>query len=144
MLNLDEIKARLAAATPGPWRWYINKRSRDIRLEAEHSGRLIVMDFVRWGMQCAQPRFRTQPHDLMTEYSDCVPHADAGLIAHAPTDIAALIGEVEQLRETIAHYQADVANNYRLMALYQEQRDIWMQEACRGIDMGLDFEDLET
>jgi hypothetical protein len=98
MIDLEPIKARLAAATPGPWRWYMNKRSRDIRLEAEHSGRLIVMDFVRWGMQGAQPRFRTQPHDLMTEYSDCVPHADAGLIAHTPTDIAALVEEIECLR----------------------------------------------
>jgi hypothetical protein len=98
MIDLEPIKARLQAATPGPWRWSMNTRSRDVRLDAEHSGRLIVMDFVRWGMQSAQPRFRTQPHDLMTEYSDCMPHPDAALIAHAPTDIADLVAEVERLR----------------------------------------------
>lgn len=37
--------------------------------------------------------------------------------------------EIERLKETIEHYQADVANNYKLMALYQEQRDEWMRIA---------------
>jgi hypothetical protein len=45
--------------------------------------------------------------------------------------LAAAEAERDAARETIAHYQADVANNYKLMSLYQEQRDMWMQEAER-------------
>jgi hypothetical protein len=50
MLDLDPIKARLAAATPGPWVYSCN---------------------------------------------------DAYLIANAPTDLAALVAEVERLRAAI-------------------------------------------
>ena len=46
--------------TPGPWRWEINLKSRQLQL---CGGRplyeLTVMDFKRWGMRGAQPRFLT-------------------------------------------------------------------------------------
>lgn len=47
----------------------------------------------------------------------------------AVKDVAHLLEINAQLQETVEHYQADVANNYKLMALYQEQRDMWMEAA---------------
>lgn len=45
--------------TPGPWRWEFNRKHRSVHLVG---GRprfdLTVMDFVRWGMGGAAPRFR--------------------------------------------------------------------------------------
>jgi hypothetical protein len=100
---LEAIKERLAKATPGPWRWVIDLRHRDIRLDA---GSRVVMDFARYGMQGAQPRFRLPQYgDVLVEMSDLAkdpsllawPHPDAELIAHAPADIAALVAELERV-----------------------------------------------
>lgn len=44
--------------TPGPWAWFGNASSNSIYLATTHSGRRYVMDFVRWGMRGAQPRFQ--------------------------------------------------------------------------------------
>ena len=41
-------------ATPGPWQWDVNKHFHGVRLE---SYKWVVMDFVRWGMNGAQPCF---------------------------------------------------------------------------------------
>lgn len=65
-LDLDAIRARLEAATPGPW-----------EPESEQDG------------------------DHETGYADAIfiaNAADATLISNAPTDIAALVAEVERLR----------------------------------------------
>ena len=43
--------------TPGPWRWEVNLKSRQIQLcGGKPRFDLTVMDFVRWGMWSAQPR----------------------------------------------------------------------------------------
>ena len=42
------------AATMGPWQWDVNKKCRTVHL-GNH--KWVVMDFVRWGMNSAQPRF---------------------------------------------------------------------------------------
>lgn len=47
-----------AKHTPGPWAWFGNAGSNSIYLATTHSGRRYVMDFVRWGMRGAQPRFQ--------------------------------------------------------------------------------------
>lgn len=65
MLDLQPIKSRLAAATPGPWRF---------------------------------TKIRPQPNP------------DADLIANAPQDLAALVAEVERLRDGIKKY-CDVTEN---------------------------------
>ncbi|MCZ7856039.1 hypothetical protein O9X81_05385 [Agrobacterium salinitolerans] len=44
--------------TPGPWKWFGNASSNHVYLATTHSGRRYVMDFVRWGMRGAQPRFQ--------------------------------------------------------------------------------------
>lgn len=43
--------------TPGPWAWFGNAGSNSLYLATTHSGRRYVMDFTRWGMRGAQPRF---------------------------------------------------------------------------------------
>lgn len=58
-LDLDAIKARRDAATPGPWGWFGNTDVHSMQLATRHFGRLVVMSFRRWGMQSAQPTFAT-------------------------------------------------------------------------------------
>ncbi len=48
--------------TKGPWQWCI-RTDGEIYLATPHSGHLIVMDFVRRGMQGGQPRFATWKGD---------------------------------------------------------------------------------
>lgn len=70
MLNLQPIKSRLSTATPGPWS-------------------LDVSSF--------------QPKSIWSRLgklfsADDATFADCDLIAHAPTDLTALVAEVERLR----------------------------------------------
>lgn len=118
--RLAEILARANAATAGPWRWSGNTEVRDMRLQAQHHGGLTVMDFVRWGMQDARPRFAKDycmhPADEMVEYQvhqlgwvdkseppyradiSGIDHPDARFIAAAREDVPALVAEVQRLR----------------------------------------------
>jgi len=44
--------------TPGPWRWELNLKMKQVKLcGGIPKYDLTVMDFVRWGMSGAQPRF---------------------------------------------------------------------------------------
>lgn len=116
LLNLEPIKARESAAQRGPWRWNLNLKSRQITLEACVSGFEVVMDFVRWGMGGARVRFQRRGlMENVEEFAEIVParahhshwfqtlsHPDANFIAHARTDVPALIVEVERLRALLA------------------------------------------
>jgi hypothetical protein len=77
MLNLEPIKARLAAATPGPW---------EIGEVCEDASRRFVSGA---GLIIATPR-------------SWEGHYDAELISHAPSDLAALVAEVERLQALVA------------------------------------------
>ena len=57
-MNLAQVRALLEGVTPGPWQWFGNTKSCDVYLATVHGGRRLVMDFVRWGMSSAQPRFQ--------------------------------------------------------------------------------------
>jgi hypothetical protein len=49
--------------TPGPWQWFGNANSNacpSVYLATVHGGRRYIMDFVRWGMRGAQPRFQPE------------------------------------------------------------------------------------
>ena len=95
--------------TAGPWRWELNEKSRQVHLcGGVPQFDLLVMDFVRWGMDGAAPRLREPERDGLNIMHRCerwaqiVPgrehhaiwfkgldHADARLIAAAPDLLAA-------------------------------------------------------
>jgi len=91
-----------AQHTPGPWRWDVSTKHKEARLEAAHGTGDIVMDFRRWGMAWAAPRFRKDGIMYRIEHfaverkahhvgwDQWVNHPDARLIAAAP-DMLALI-----------------------------------------------------
>lgn len=126
--SADEIKAVAQAATPGKWCWRVDVRHKNIYLHAQHSGQLTVMDFTRWGMQSAQPRFRVPPLDLMTELSECAPHPDARHIATAdPTVVLALLDHIARLE----------SDNARLRGAQSQTYDLAHRLMCRLNDAGL-------
>ena len=73
MLDLEPIKQRLAAATPGPW----------------HHGGLGAINTIKGEAVFQIAGARSSTNQWMP---------DTLLIANAPTDLAALIAEVERLR----------------------------------------------
>lgn len=96
--------------TPGPWRWELSERGKQIRLCSRSN--MTVMDFVRWGMSGAIPRFLSPEHLLRkaTDHGVIVPgrehhaewfktldHPDAKLIAAAPQLAEALKDVLLQL-----------------------------------------------
>lgn len=115
-IELDEIKARCDKATPGPWEWDVIDAHKCIYLE---SARWKVMDFTRYGMNGAAPRFLVdgvmeradsllksipgkEHHEGFDNYID---HPDAQFIAHARQDIPVLLAEVEQLNSYVETYK---------------------------------------
>lgn len=107
-MNIEEIRARCEAATPGPWYWDVIDSCKCIALE---SARWKVMDFARYGMNGAAPRFLVdgimERADTLLKsipgkehhrgFDNYIDHPDAAFIAHARTDIPALLAEVERL-----------------------------------------------
>ena len=130
--RFEEIKARADAATPGPWAWFGNTDVRDMRLSTVHSGRLTIMDFVRWGMSFAAPRFAVDGilhrADEFPIYAVCrtatsrkdqrvyradiagIRNPDAAFIANSRADVEWLIGEVERLRALVTEAGSDGAS----------------------------------
>lgn len=51
--------------TPGPWAWFGSASSNSLYLATKHSGRRYVMDFTRWGMRGAQPRFQPEKRGMV-------------------------------------------------------------------------------
>ena len=98
MSKLDEIRERLEAASSAPWKWhgedYRGGWGWQLLVNAEGQG-LIV------GTDCGELR-AYEPVDashVVTFLNVFQP--DAHLIAHAPTDIAYLLEEVERLRGVV-------------------------------------------
>ena len=92
MRDLQKDLELCKKATPGPWKWDVNKHCHGVRLE---SYKWVVMDFVRWGMQGAQPCFLQEgildkASDLAIErkahhagFDMDIMHPDAQFIAEA-------------------------------------------------------------
>ena len=78
---LPQLRKLAEAATFGRWRWFGDTDSKQIYLATQHAGRVFVMDFVRYGMQSAQPRFQDPEQHLMFKAHDLVEYEvcpDAG------------------------------------------------------------------
>jgi len=127
--TIDDIAARHAAATRGPWRWFGSLDTQDIYLATVNRGRIYVMGFQRWGMRNAQPVFGergpdaagimvpvkeipvfevcpacTDPTDRRVYRKDLVAlrNPDAELIAHSWEDIDVLLRRVRALEAELA------------------------------------------
>jgi hypothetical protein len=120
MNKIDEIESRFNAATPGPWKWLVNKGCKDIKLVTVNWGNYYVMGFERWGFEQAQPTFQKYENykgsvqerkskgmrkaiELskwnQTYRSDdgWIDHPDAEFIAHSQDDIVYLLSELERV-----------------------------------------------
>ena len=86
----EEIRRRLAAATPGPWRVGHDGPSKAV-LSGAHP---------RHGMLA----FHTFPRTVTNLWGfDDLEEENAELIAHAPTDLAFLLAENERLEQEVAN-----------------------------------------
>lgn len=83
--QLAEIKARCEAATPGPW---TNRRDRRVIRTTRYVSDVIA-------------------HVEQQPYNDYVHFQNGDFIAHARTDIPALVAEVERLREALRGERAE-------------------------------------
>jgi hypothetical protein len=119
-LDLEPIKARIAAATPGPWVWadydgvpeWATNISDGEGNEREWGGRFSIESEANAPPLDADPDDPkwNEPIDVLRVlgpvedddddgvYEIPIEDADAALIVNAPTDLAALIAEVERLR----------------------------------------------
>jgi hypothetical protein len=123
----DEIEAARAldaARTPGEWQWFGNMKMHEVDLATVDRGRVFVMQFDRWGMRGAQPRFQVRLNGepgsgIMRDLGDLGPalgpqmigshrndfigigHPDARFIAACSTLVPRLLREVDRLRPAL-------------------------------------------
>lgn len=130
-MDLQKLKALAEAATPGPWRWKLNESSKSVEIVG---GRptfdKTVMDFVRWGMGRAAPRFNDAvsegKYNIMErveKYGAVVPgrehhsdwfkdvaHPDASfMVATDPKTVLSMIASIEELERRLAERDAQAA-----------------------------------
>jgi hypothetical protein len=98
-LDLDAIRAREAAATPGPW-VAVNTLDEDSEWASEFDDPMVVTEDSTPGIYTAIAK------DICQGATDGV--ADAEFIAHARQDVADLLAEVDALRDALdeAHCEA--------------------------------------
>lgn len=131
MADIEAIKARAVAASPGPWHWsgnvdypaHVALSRWPRRDEKDACGLTHVMTFRRWGMQGAGPLFTVNGWmkradefpifevaltalgrlDPRVYRADIVGirHPDAEFIAHARQDVDDLLAEVDRLRSEL-------------------------------------------
>ncbi len=92
MLDLESIKKREQAAIDAPWGW--QRFGKEMMLVAQWGPLPVVLAANGNDIEA-----RERMTGLLQPITAC--NADADFIAHARTDIPALIAEVERLRETL-------------------------------------------
>lgn len=109
MLDLEPIKARLAAATPGPWSSCDKCKCTSIACSGYPVANVVKG---KWGDEFPAVRLTgtgpltatAEAYMEMYEYGE-VPEEEAmgnrAFIREAPTDVAALVAEVERLRAAL-------------------------------------------
>jgi hypothetical protein len=127
--TLKEIRDRADAATKGPWHWAGNTDTRWLALcyWEPGAGRCQVMDFTRWGMQSATPRFgrdlmmyaahenvvyevaptATSRADRRVYRADItgIRHPDAEFIVNSRQDIDALLAIIDAVETVCAKHE---------------------------------------
>lgn len=108
--RLQEIRARLDAATPGPWEYHPDP----VGALAGPDGRNIITPYAGYGNASDWP--------------------DITLIAHAPADIAFLLSENEALREQIGFLHEDSGES-RLVVKSPQERvwEVWRTTRDRKV-----------
>lgn len=97
-LDLEAIRVRVAAATPGPW--WDDSDDNCWRLHGVHAR--IPVDPIGIPEQVINHQIIKAPK-RNTPYAEYWPNdADAAFICHARQDVPALLGEVERLRDELA------------------------------------------
>lgn len=114
MSREQEIRERTEKATKGPWFWNVNPLHKQFELRRDGH---IVMDFVRWGLNCCVPRFNinglmvkaTQMlanwpgRDHHERWAKRVENPDADFIAHAREDVPYLLDRVAMFEKLYGH-----------------------------------------
>ncbi len=85
LMKLDEIEARLNAATPGPWKWEIDASDGTNALVS--SDESVIGRAVLWG----QDKNDYGAHIRVTE-------EDAEFMAHVRSDMEYLMAEIKKLK----------------------------------------------
>jgi hypothetical protein len=94
-LDVKAIRARLASATPGPWEWHAAGLDDDGALQPTNGEDDALFGHVSGA---GWVRVLTDGSARGEYTQDIDPHGpDADLIAHAPTDLAALLALCDQL-----------------------------------------------
>ncbi|MDQ5862435.1 MAG: hypothetical protein M3536_09255 [Actinomycetota bacterium] len=105
---LDGIKARLAGATPGPWRWdedYGDKGDTGLALTNDAGAEIVGA----YNHHCCS--FRDDPR---------VEDNDANFIAAAPTDVARLTGALEAVLELADAWEEEFPHKaWRVRAAFE-------------------------
>lgn len=94
--DLKAIRARLAAATPGPWHAWDRGIGYEVHKGAERD---CLSEFGTGSEHC---------DELNDGFRETFARGDADLIAHAPADLAALCDEVEALTARAERAEAAV------------------------------------
>lgn len=124
MLDIPALRQLCEAATKGPWTWNLNKKHRSVILEGVTGMHESVLDFRRWGMSGATPRFRNiaikyepmepaekfavpvEGREHHADWFQTINHPDAAFIATARTALPAALAEIESLRAELAAARA--------------------------------------
>ena len=112
MIDIEPIKERLAAATPGP----LGFATAPAEGSSESPAEYVSNAFTGYGEMYVVWDMSTEGNPdgyVLTAVTGDGPRASANaeLYAHAPSDIAALITEVEKLRGQIDAVRAATANH---------------------------------
>lgn len=99
MLDLASIKARLAAASPGPWRWAYAYQHRGTHWSLENGKSAQLGMTINYHLVTLDTAEYDYDDDDNATRLDQTP--DFLLIAHAPADLSALIDRIEALEAAL-------------------------------------------
>ncbi|GGK31905.1 hypothetical protein GCM10010124_25850 [Pilimelia terevasa] len=105
-IDIDAIKQRDSAATPGPWQWFGNTDNHQVFLGTPDRGRLYIMRFVRWGMRDAQPVFYDHAGDTGQVKAADVPIYQVAPDATSRADERVYRADIRGLRQPDAEFIA--------------------------------------